>query len=135
MIKLTHHTTSFDSVLDWILRLIAVVISIFSDAKTVLHAVLFLILIDQVFGVVHALRERKFSWKIFNQVYTKVIIYISVILAAFVYERYLLNSQEIYFTKIMAALVGFQELSSSYMTFAKITGIKIFEIIFTKIKG
>jgi len=86
-------------------------------------------------GVTYALKTKKFSWQVFNKVYRKVITYILVIIAAFVYERYLLHSQEIYFTKIIGALVGFQEISSAYLTFAKMTGIKVFETIFDKLKG
>lgn len=125
----------FHTVLDWILRALSVIVSLFYDARLVLHAVLFLIIIDQVMGVTYALKLKEFSWKTFNKVYRKVITYMAVILAAFVYERYLLNSEAIYFTKIIGALVGFQELSSAYLTFAKMTGINIFEQIFKKIKG
>lgn len=124
----------FHTVLDWILRALSVIVSLFYDARLVLHAVLFLIIIDQVMGVTYALKLKQFSWKTFNKVYRKVITYMAVILAAFVYERYLLNSEAIYFTKIIGALVGFQELSSAYLTFAKMTGINIFEQIIKKIK-
>ncbi|WP_347839318.1 phage holin family protein [uncultured Draconibacterium sp.] len=124
----------FHTVIDWILRALSVIVSLFYDARLVLHAVLFLIIIDQVMGVTYALKLKQFSWKTFNKVYRKVITYMAVILAAFVYERYLLNSEAIYFTKIIGALVGFQELSSAYLTFAKMTGINIFEQIIKKIK-
>ena len=117
-----------------IVRVFVAVLAVFSDAKTLLHAVLFLIVIDQVIGVTYALKEKQFCWKVFNKVYRQVLIYIAVILAAFVYERYLLGSDAIYFTKIMAALVGFQEVSSSYLTFAKMTGIQVFQKVFDKIK-
>lgn len=119
---------------DFIARVFVAILAVFSDAKTLLHAVLFLILIDQVIGLSFALKQKHFSWKVFNKVYRKVLIYIAVILAAFVYERYLLGSDAIYFTKIMASLVGFQEISSAYLTFAKMTGFKVFHQIFDKIK-
>jgi hypothetical protein len=86
-------------------------------------------------GVTYAIRQKSFDWKVFNKVFIKVIIYIAAILAAFVYERYLLGSTEIYFTKIMAAMVGAKEIGSSYLKFAKMTGINVFETIFQKIKG
>lgn len=124
----------FQTILDWILRALSMFISLFYDARLVLHAVLFLIIIDQVMGVTYALKLKEFNWKTFNKVYRKVLTYMAVILAAFVYERYLLNSEAIYFTKIIGALVGFQELSSAYLTFAKMTGINIFKQIIKKIQ-
>lgn len=119
---------------DAICRIAIALLTLFYDARIVLSAVLFLICADQVMGVTYALKLKQFSWKTFNKVYRKVITYMAVILAAFVYERYLLNSEAIYFTKIIGALVGFQELSSAYLTFAKMTGINIFEQIIKKIK-
>lgn len=142
MIELITNTDRFQSFLDRfqsffevILRLIAVILSIFYDARFIFHAVLCLILIDQAMGVINALIKKEFSWQVFNKVYRKVITYILVIIAAFIYERYLLYSEELYFTKIIGALVGFQEISSAYLTFAKMTGIKVFETIFNKLKG
>lgn len=120
--------------IDWIISTITVVLSLFYDARIVLHAVLFLICIDQVMGVTFAWKQKKFSWKKFGQVFPKVIIYMAAILAAFIYERYLLGSTEIYFTKIIAALVGAKEISSSYTKFVKMTGIKLFELVLEKIK-
>lgn len=86
-------------------------------------------------GVSYAIAKKCFSWKVFNKVFLKVLIYMSVIMSTFVYEKYLLNASDLYFTKAIAALVGFRELSSSYMTFAKLTGVQLFEQIFNKIKG
>lgn len=135
MMNIFTNSEPTNRLIDWFISLISVILSMFYDARVVLHAVLFLICIDQVMGVTFALKNKLFSWGKFNKVFTKVILYIAAILAAFVYERYLLNSQEIYFTKIMAALVGAKEVSSSYIKFASMTGIKVFESIFEKIKG
>lgn len=120
---------------EFVLRIIAIILSIFYDMRIILHAVLVLILIDQVMGVTYALMKKEFSWQIFNKVYRKTITYMLVIMAAFVYERYLLNSPEMYFTKIVGALVGFQEIASVYITFGKMTGIELFKQIFDKIRG
>lgn len=121
--------------IDWLIASISLLLSLFYDARIVLYAVLFLICIDQVMGVTYAIKQKQFDWDKFNQVFIKVIIYMAAILAAFVYERFLLGSNEIYFTKIIAALVGAREVSSSYMKFAKMTGYGIFERIFDKMKG
>jgi phage-related holin len=120
---------------EFVLRIIVIILSIFYDMRIILHAVLVLILIDQIMGVTYALVKKKFSWEVFNKVYRKILTYILVIMAAFIYERYLLYSEQMYFTKIIGALVGFQEIASAYLTFGKMTGIKIFEKIFDKIKG
>lgn len=122
-------------VTDFIIHLLSLLFSIFYDARIVLHAVLFLIVIDQVVGVAYALKKREFAWKKFNKVFTKVILYIAAICAAFVYERYLLSSEAIYFTKIVAALVGAKEISSSYLKFAELMNMNVFREIFDKIKG
>lgn len=120
---------------EFVLRIIAIILSIFYDMRIILHAVWVLILIDQIMGVTYALIKKKFSWNIFNKVYRKTLTYMLVIMAAFVYERYLLGSESMYFTKIVGALVGFQEIASAYLTFGKMTGIKVFETIFDKLKG
>jgi len=119
----------------WVIKICTFILMIFYDARPVLHAVLFLIVIDQVMGITYALSQKKFSWRTFNKVFKKIIIYIAAILAAFVYERYLLNSEPIYFTKIVAALVGAKEMASSYSKLAKMTGIEIFETMWKKIKS
>jgi|GEM_PF-2378119 len=134
MIELINPGDKINSVIDWFFSTITLILSLFYDARIVLHAVLFLIVIDQVMGVTYALNKKKFSWKTFSKVFMKIIIYIAAILAAFVYERYLLNSEPIYFTKIVAALVGAKEIVSSYTKFAKMTGIEIFQMIWEKIK-
>jgi len=123
-----------DTCLDWLTKLFVLILSIFIDARLIFHAVLFLIMIDQIMGITYAIAKKCFSWKAFNKVFLKVLIYMSVIMSTFIYEKYLLNGVDLYFTKAIAALVGFRELSSSYMTFAKLTGVQLFEQIFNKIK-
>ncbi|MBN2661588.1 MAG: phage holin family protein [Tannerellaceae bacterium] len=122
-------------ILDVLGRVIVAVLTLFYDARIVLSAVLFLIVIDQILGVTYAVSKNEFDWSKFKKVYRKVTTYMSVILAAFVYERYLLKADNIYFTQIIASLVGFQELSSAYITFAKLTGINLFDNIIKKLKG
>lgn len=128
-------TERYNSIIDWFFSVVSLLLSCFYDARIVLHAVLFMIVIDQIMGVTYALNQKKFTWRKFSKVFTKIIIYIAAILAAFVYERYLLDSEPIYFTKIVAALVGAKEIASSYTKFAKMTGIEIFETIWQKIKS
>lgn len=127
-------TDRLQHIIEWILRTFAAVIGIFSEAKNLFHAVLFLIVIDQIMGVIRALKLKEFSWKIFNKVYRKVIIYMVVIMATYVYEKFLLGSDSIYFTKIISAIIGFQELSSAYLNFAKLTGFKLLDLFLDKIK-
>ena len=124
-----------DVCFDYIVKVFVLVLSIFIDGRVIFHAVLFLIAIDQIMGVTYAVAKNCFSWKVFNKVFLKVLIYMSVIMSTFIYEKYLLNGADLYFTKAIAALVGFRELSSSYMTLAKLTGVQLFEQIFNKIKG
>lgn len=130
-----NNTERFNAAVEWLIKMATFVLSLFYDARIVLHAVLFLICIDQVMGVTYAISKKKFSWITFKKVFKKIIIYMSAILAAFVYERFLLNSDPIYFTKIVAALVGAKEMASAYTKFAKMTGIEIFETIWQKIKS
>lgn len=124
-----------DTFFDYIAKIFVLVLSIFIDARLIFHAVLFLIAIDQVMGVTYALVKKCFSLKAFSKVFLKVLLYMSVIMSTFIYEKYLLNNGDLYFTKIIAALVGFKELSSSYMKFVQLTGIELFESILNKIKG
>lgn len=128
-------TERYNSIVDWFFSVVTLLLSLFYDARIVLHAVLFMIVIDQVMGVMYAITQKKFNWRTFNKVFKKIIIYMAAILAAFVYERYLLNSEPIYFTKIVAALVGAKEIASSYTKFAKMTGIEIFETLWKKMKS
>ena len=124
----------FDEIVNWFLKIATLVLSLFYDVRIVLHAVLFLIVMDQVMGITYAIHNNEFSWRKFKKVFPKVIMYISAILVAFIYERYLLNSTPIYFTKIIAALVGAKEVSSSYIKLSKMTGIKVFETLWEKMK-
>lgn len=127
--------SKLQDILEVLGRVVIALLALFYDARIVLNSVLFLIVIDQIMGVTYAISTNEFEWAKFKKVYRKVITYMSVILAAFVYERYLLRAESIYFTQIIASLVGFQEISSAYIKFTKMTGIEIFEKIFKKMKG
>jgi hypothetical protein len=124
-----------DNLFDYLAKVFVLVLSIFIDARLIFHAILFLIVIDQIMGVTYAVVKKCFSLKIFSKVFLKVLLYMSVIMSTFIYEKYLLNGADLYFTKIIAALVGFKELSSSYQKFVQLTGIELFESILNKIKG
>ena len=136
--KMINYATDMERIktcFEFMLRIITIILSIFYDMRLILHAVWVLILIDQIMGVTYALIKKQFNWHTFNKVYRKIITYMLVIMAAFVYERYLLCAENMYFTKVVGALVGFQEIASAYLTFGKMTGIKVFETIFNKLKG
>jgi len=135
MINYATDTERIKTCFEFILRIIVIILSIFYDMRMILHAVWVLILIDQIMGVTYALIKKKFDWHTFNKVYRKILTYMLVIMAAFVYERYLLCAENMYFTKIVGALVGFQEIASAYLNFAKITGIELFKHIFDKMRG
>ncbi len=126
-------TTENASISDFLYKIIASILSLFYDARVVLSAVLVLILLDQIVGVTYAVSKKQFCWKKFNKVFIKVIMYMVVIISSFVYERFLLSSSEIPFTKIIGALVGAKELGSSYMTFKKFSGVDLKEAL-TRIK-
>lgn len=105
-----------------ILQAIAVVIAFFAEAKNLFHGVLVLILIDQLTGFLKALINRNFNWKKFNQVFKKVIMYLSAIIATFVFEKLLLESNDIFFSKAISSLIGFRELVSVYKNVSEATG-------------
>jgi phage-related holin len=114
--------------------MITIVLGIFSEARTLFHAILFLILIDQVTGVVRACLRKEFSWHTFNKVYRKVLLYLALLMAVFVFERYLIETGSIFFTKAFASLIGFQELASSFINVSKATGSDLLEKTIKRIK-
>jgi len=98
---------------------------LFEDVKHLLISVLVLITIDQITGVWRACKKREFKWKIFNKVYAKMILYMIALIAVFIYEHFIIGVTSHYFTKGLATIIGFQELSSTYLNISKITGTNI----------
>lgn len=87
-------------------------------------------MVDQFTGVFKALYLKQFTWSKFNRLYVKIILYLTVIMATFIYGEFILQLHSHYFTKGIAAVIGFQELSSSYLNVTAITGKKyIYEYI------
>jgi phage-related holin len=95
---------------------------IFEEVNTILLSVLVLITIDQITGVWKACSLRQFKWKVFSKLYAKIILYMIVLIATFIYETYIIGINSHYFTKGLAAIIGFQELSSTYLNISIITG-------------
>lgn len=94
---------------------------IFEEVDYLLLSVLVLIVIDQITGVWKALKNKEFKWKFFNKVYAKMILYLVVLIATYVYEHFVIGVESHYFTKGLAAIIGFQELASTYLNISEIT--------------
>lgn len=118
-----------------IVRAFVFILLLFEEIKPILIAVIFLIVVDQVTGLWKALKFKKFSWKTFNNLYTKMILYLTVIIATYVFCEFILELEEHYFTKGIASVIGFQELSSSYLNVSDITGKKYIKEYCDKIRS
>ena len=106
---------------DMFVKVLMFILILFEEVKMVLIAVLILITFDQFTGVWKAISLKQFNWRCFNKVYTKVILYLIVLIATFFYECYILELTGHYFTKGLAAVIGFQELSSVYLNISEVT--------------
>ena len=119
---------------DYLFKAFLVVLMLFEEVRLLLTGVIVLILVDQFTGVFKALYFHEFEWKKFYQLYVKTILYLTVLLATFVYEEYVLDLEFHYFTKALATVIGFQELSSSFLNVTQITGKKFIIEFIEKLK-
>lgn len=131
---LYHIFGKFGDIYNWIIKLCIIFLSLFTDAKELFQAVLFLVMIDQITGMIKALVCKEWNWKRFDRLFIKMIIYPAVIMGTFVLEKHLIQTGSLFFTKGIAALIGFRELSSSYNNASKATGLDLFENIMKKFK-
>ena len=135
MINILYHIFGkIGDIYDWMIRVCVVILSVFTETKELFQAVLFLVMIDQITGMVKALVCKEWNWKRFDRLFIKMIIYPAVIMGTFVLEKYLIQTGSLFFTKGIAALIGFRELSSSYNNASKATGLNLFENIMNKFK-
>ena len=107
-----------------ILKVIIFVALFFEDIKLIVIAMMLLITIDQFTGVWKAIRFKEFNWKKFNRLYTKLILYIIALMATYILEKQIINTNEYPFTKGLAIIIGTQEVISIYSNISITTGKK-----------
>lgn len=103
-------------------KIFFLILMLFEEVRTLLIAVMVLILLDQFTGVYRALYFHIFKWRVFNRFYAKLILYLAVIMGTFVFEEFIITLDSHYFTKGIATVIGFQELASAYLNVTEITG-------------
>lgn len=89
--------------------------AIVMDIQIVAIGMVVLVIGNQISGVIKAVKgfaKDPFKWKIFNSFYTKVLLYNVCVISAHVFEHLILDSQDYYFTKGIAVIMGVQELYS-----------------------
>ena len=117
-----------------ILKAFLFIFLLFEDVKHLLISVLVLVTIDQITGVWKACKKKNFKWRIFNKVYAKMILYMLALIAVFIYESFIIGITSHYFTKGLSAIIGFQELASSYLNISVITGTNVLGNYVKKLK-
>ena len=133
-IRIPDSTKYYLVVMDTSLKLMAVIASIFSEAKILYYAIIILILCDQITGVAKAVSKSEFNWKEFNKLYKKIIVYLVVISGTLIFEKILIGNTSIIFTKAISAIIGFQELASSYINASEAVGYDLFKKMIEKMK-
>jgi len=119
---------------DYLWKAFLVILMLFEEVRFLLTGVIVLIVADQLTGVFKALYLHEFEWKKFYRLYVKMILYLTVLLATFIYEEYILELDHHFFTKGLATVIGFQELSSCFLNVTEITGKKYIIEFLNKIK-
>lgn len=109
---------------EYILKAIIFVALFFEDIKFIVIAMMVLIGFDQITGVWKVVRQHTFEWKKFNRLYTKLILYILALMATYILEKQIINTDAYPFTKGLAIIIGSQELISIYINISDITGKK-----------
>lgn len=109
---------------EYILKSIIFVALFFEDIKFIVIAMMVLIGFDQITGVWKVIRQHTFEWKKFNRLYTKLILYILALMATYILEKQIINTDSYPFTKGLAIIIGSQELISIYINISDITGKK-----------
>ena len=102
------------------------ILAIFAPIKAMMEAVLFLIAMDNITGIMvsYKVTKTKFrllSWKSWSHItskgigdtISKTLVYMILIICGFVIDTYIIvNPEEIYFTKFLAASVALREIKS-----------------------
>lgn len=127
--------TKLYTLIEYVWKIFVLILLLFEEIKPILISVLVLIVLDQFTGLWKAIYFRQFEWKKFNRLYAKVILYLTVIMSTYVYGQFILELPDHYFTKGIAAVIGFQELSSSYLNVSKITGKEYIKEYIDKLKN
>lgn len=94
----------------------------FSPIKGFIHAVVFLWLVDWIFGVWKARKrkQRLTSYK-FRKTISKITGYLACIVVTYIFEREMMWDS-LYITRVIAAYIAWTELLSIYENIAVITG-------------
>lgn len=121
-------------ILEAIAKLIVLILSIFAEAQYLFVTVMVLIWLDQIAGTTRALVKKQFNWRKFNKVFVKILVYLTVIMATFVYEKFLIQNTSLVFTKGISGLIGFRELASIYNNASQAIGIDLFTTLIQKFK-
>lgn len=121
--------------IDVLVKVIVAILGVFFEGRMLFHIIMFFIFMDQIVGVTRAVALGEFDWKSFKKVYIKIIVYLSVIMSTFVYEKYLMQNASLFFTKAVTALVAFRELTSIYNNASKALKSKMFKKLINKFRN
>lgn len=118
-----HHITPI------LYRVFAALLFYFAPVAPMIHAVLALCAIDWATGVWRSkLAKRDFTSYRLRKSVNKILAYILAIIAAFIMDKELLSNVQ-YVPSIVAAYIGFTELTSIYENLSDITGKKFLKDI------
>lgn len=125
------------------------IISIFAPISTLVHAIVFLVLVDNITGIMKSYRRERIifkilkptTWKVIKSsklggTIQKLIAYIFLILSSFIIDEYIVTgSHTLWVSKITTGAMAFRELVSiientEYISGTKLSGLirKIFTI-------
>lgn len=107
---------------------------ILQEIQLILFALIFLIVANQITGVWKALKNKEWCWQKFKKLYVKLVLYLLCVIVFFVFEEYILQTHSHWLTKGIAAVIGFQEIASTYLNVSIITGTDFLNEYIKKIK-
>lgn len=120
--------------LDWLYKILVIMLAVISPIQPILIAVIFLVLVDFVTGIWASIkRQIPITSFHMRRTIVKLLAYLSTILVAFIIETYLLS--EVPLVKVVSSLIGLTEGKSFLENINVITGIDFWQAILNKVQG
>lgn len=114
-------------------NLCVAIVTVLAPIHAIMVVVFFLIMTDLIFGIWAAVkRGERITSSAMRRTISKILVYETVLIAAFVFEFFLLGGT-LFVVKLTAAIIGAVEMKSLLESANDITGTNIFKEVIKKI--
>jgi len=133
----------------WVAAFIIPALAMFAPIAVIVHAVLALIIIDNITGIMASFRRSGLKFCIFcastwrhieskklGQTITKMLAYVLLIISAFLIDQYIIQlDTSLFFTKVVSASIAFREIMSILENTEALSGKSLITLVFSFIKN